>query len=55
VQHPAESAAPLQLGHLHVRFPNLQGPPRVGFDRLSVREQWRVPSAELTFVIERLL
>lgn len=26
-----------------------------GFDRSSVREQWQVPSAELTFVIGRLL
>jgi hypothetical protein len=27
----------------------------VGFDRSSVRQQWLVPSAELTFVIGRLL
>jgi hypothetical protein len=33
----------------------LECQPWVGFDRPSVREQWLVPSAKLTFVIERLL
>jgi hypothetical protein len=30
-------------------------PQRVGFDRSTVRQRWLVPSAELTFVIGRLL